>query len=233
MLEQQCRIVAIRPEPGLSQTVENAAGMGLEIAGLAMFEVRAAEWEAPAAEDFDGLLIGSANAIRHGGVQLAQLLDLPVLAVGQVTAELARKAGFTVEVTGKGGLQSVLDDLDDKPRRMLRLSARERIDLVPPPHTRIVERTVYESAALPMPDALREMLKQPAVTVLHSAVAAAHFASECKRVGGDRGRIKIAAMGARIAAAAGDGWGEVAISPDMDDGALLALAGKMCKQSAE
>ncbi|MXP46059.1 uroporphyrinogen-III synthase [Altererythrobacter luteolus] len=233
MPAQECRIIAIRPEPGLSQTVENAAGLGLEVAGFPLFEVRPAQWEAPSAQDFDGLLIGSANAIRHGGVQLAQLLDLPVLAVGQVTAELARKAGFVVEVTGKGGLQSVLDDLDDKPRRLLRLSARERIDLIPPQHARIVERTVYESVALPMPAALQDAMKQPAVIVLHSAVAAAHFASECKRVGADMARLRIAAMGARIAAAAGEGWGDVAVSPSVDDGALLALAGKMCKQSAK
>ena len=48
----------------------------------------------PALDDIDGLLIGSANAIRHAGEKLEALKELLVLAVGSKTAELARESGF-------------------------------------------------------------------------------------------------------------------------------------------
>ena len=60
-------VIAIRPEPGLSATVERGRKLGLAIERCPLFEVRPVRWEAPDAARFDVLLIGSANAIRHGG----------------------------------------------------------------------------------------------------------------------------------------------------------------------
>ena len=80
------RLLALRPEPGLKATLARARGMGLAITGHALSELRAVAWACPDPAAIDGLLIGSANAILHGGPQLARLAGKPVYAVGKATA---------------------------------------------------------------------------------------------------------------------------------------------------
>ncbi|WP_235901099.1 uroporphyrinogen-III synthase [Pontixanthobacter aquaemixtae] len=213
----------------MSQTIARAHGAGLEIKGFPLFEVRPAEWSAPDDLAFDGILIGSANAIRHGGPQLALLLDLPVYAVGETTAETAQDAGFTIADIGQGGLQSLLDKHSGKAIRFLRLAGRDHVELSPPRSHTIVDRVVYQSDATEMSPQLGEALLDHAVVLLHSAGAAAHFANECSRVGVDRGAIRIAALGPRVAAACGEGWGELQCADQPSDAALLALTKNMCK----
>ena len=93
----------------------------------------------------------------------------------------------------------------------------------------MTERVVYASQAQPMPDALVALLREPAIVALHSAEAAHHFAAECVRTGLHRASLRLCALGPRIAAAAGYGWGEVAVAADTTDRALLALARQMCQ----
>ena len=83
-------VLVLRPEPGASETVERARGRGLNAIAVPLFEVRPLEWEAPEPSGFAGLLLTSANAVRHGGERLAKLRGLKVYAVGEATAEAAR-----------------------------------------------------------------------------------------------------------------------------------------------
>lgn len=222
------KVVAIRPEPGLSATLARGRGAGLDIVGWPLFEIRAVEWEPPLAEGIDGLLIGSANALHLGGPALAGFKDKPVYAVGRATAEGARQAGFTVGAVGRGGLQEMLDALPRQPRTLLRLAGREHVPLDPPLGTLIVQRVVYESVALPMPDDMAGELADGALVLLHSAAAAAHFARECDRLGIARSGLALAALGPRIAAAAGEGWREVRSAQEPGETPILALARDMC-----
>lgn len=222
-------ILAIRAEPGLSQTIDRAAQIGLLVTGVPLFDVHGVPWSLPEDLAFDGILLGSANAIRYGGAKLANLLDLPVYAVGNSTAEMARQAGFPVERIGKGGLQALIDDIHGAKTRLLRLTAQDRIDLIPPPNVQIVESVVYESIALPAPPKLKELLCEGGIVMLHSARAAEHLASELSRIAVEKSTIRLAVMGARIAAAAGEGWAEIGVAEHPDDGALLALIANMCK----
>ena len=114
-------------------------------------------------------------------------------------------------------------------RRLLRLSGTARVALAPPAGITITERVVYDSAPLDMPDALAEILAKPAVVLLHSAEAARHLAAECDRIGTDRASLALAAIGPRVATAAGDGWAFVVVSAQPNEAALLALAGEMCQ----
>lgn len=222
----QQQVIAIRPEPGLSQTIERAAELGLLVTGHALFEVRPVDWMAPDDLAFDGLLIGSANAVRHGGPQLALLLDLPVYAVGETTAKVAEEAGFRVTMVGQGGLQAMLDALASKAIRFLRLAGHDHVALTPPRSHTIVDRVVYRSHAVAASEALADALGQGAIVTLHSALAVEHFSNECKRLDIDRANIRIAALGSRIADAVGEGWAEIAVAPQPSDAALLALIGK-------
>ena len=79
-----------------------------------------------------------------------------------------------------------------------------------------------------MPDGLAEMLSQGALVLLHSAIAAEHLASEVDRLGIARESVLLAALGPRIASAAGEGWQRVESAPQPSDAALLALARDMC-----
>jgi len=222
-------LVVIRPEPGCAATVSAARDAGLDPQGFPLFAVTARSWSAPPPDAHDALLLGSANAVRHAGPGLAAVRHLPAYAVGDATADVARAAGITVIGQGQGGLQSVLGQLDPAHRRLLRLAGEERIALTPPTGVTMTERVVYASRAQPMPPELVALLGEPALVALHSAEAAHHFAAECVRNGLRRARLRLCALGPRIAAAAGDGWGEVAVAADTSDRALLALARQMCQ----
>lgn len=221
-------IFVIRPEPGLSATLRAARMVGLDATGIALSEIRAVPWTPPAPDDVDAILLGSANALRHAGPQLARYTGMPAYVVGEATARAARDAGLAVEMIGEGGLQAVLDRLAGRTCRLLRLAGAEHVALVPPEGVRIMTRVVYENVALGLPEAAAARLGEGAVVLLHSAAAARHFAAECDRLGIARHRIVLAALGPRIADAAGAGWAEVRRADLPRDSALLALVRDMC-----
>jgi len=67
------------------------------------------------------------------------------------------------------------------------------------------------------------------LALLHSAATARHFAAECDRLELAREGITLAALGPRIAAAAGAGWGAVHIAPRPDETALLEMVFDLCQ----
>jgi uroporphyrinogen-III synthase len=220
--------LALRPEPGLSATLEKARALGLAITGYALSEIQPVTWDCPDPEAFDGLLIGSANAFLHGGPNLALLKHKPAYVVGAATAEAAHAAGFSVAMTGSGGLQGVLDAIP-APRHLLRIAGEEHIPLTAPQGVQFTEVIAYRSLALPLDPAVPMLAGGGALVLLHSAATARHFAQECDRLGQARQTIALAALGPRIAAAAGEGWAAVHTAPQPDETALLALAQELCQ----
>ena len=107
------------------------------------------------------------------------------------------------------------------------------MDLVPGDGTTLTERVVYASESLPIPVDLARLLATHAlpktIVLLHSAEAARHFAAECARLGLARGRIHLAVLGPRIAAAAGDGWAQISTATQPTEAALLALCRQLCQ----
>lgn len=220
-------LFAIRPEPGLANTLASGAALGLAIRGAPLFAVEPVDWDPIDPPDVDGLLVGSANAFRHGGEKLARLTDKPVHAVGEATAEAARAAGFAVASSGSGELQPLLDTLKG-PLRLLRLAGEARVELVPPKGVMIVERIVYRSHPLPMPESLAALLGGGGAVLLHSAEAGRHFAAECDRLRVPRAKLGLIAIGPRVLGAIGTGWAWTAAAPEPSEAALLALARDMC-----
>ena len=224
-------IVAIRPQPGNRSTLAAAQELGLVVCGHPMFSVEPLPWTCPDPARFDGLALGSANAIRHGGDQLRHLRALPVHAVGEATAQAARSAGFTVAGVGTGDLAALLAGMTG-PLRLLRLAGEEHVAAVPPPGIVVETCTVYTVRALPCPEPLSMLLHEGCVVLLHSAAAARHFARECERIAVRRERVALACLAPRVVAAAGRGWRAVASANSPTDAALLALAGQMCQTDA-
>ncbi len=224
-------LIVIRPQPGCQATVSAALARSIQAYGCPLFTIRPVAWDLPDSENFDAVLIGSANAIRQGGDGLAALAGRPAYAVGEATAQACRDAGLEVIATGTGGLQAVLAKLDPTHRRLLRLAGEARVALDPPTGITIIERIVYVSEPRPMPGELCELIRAPSVIALHSAEAARHFRRECERNRVDISRLTLATIGPRVAEAAGAGWQQVQCAANPSEPALLALAHEMCKES--
>ena len=217
------RLAILRPEPGASATVERARTFGLDAFALPLFEVAAVAWEVPHADQFDALLLTSANAVRHGGKGLDQLRQLPVYAVGIATAAAARAAGFEVATCGDGGVKQLLGSiLPDV--RLLHLCGEHRT--AAEPRQKITALAVYRSSPLPAPDDLRQIAGQ--AVAVHSPRAGRRLAELVDQSGIDRGAIRIAAISAAAAAAAGTGWERIEAAAAPDGAALLALASRLC-----
>ena len=220
-------VIAIRPEPGLTATLALARAMRLAIHGCALFEGAPFDWTPPAPGAYAGLLAASAALFRLAGPGLDGLRALPVHAVGQATAAVARAAGFAVTGVGEGGLETVVGTLP--PGHYLRLAGEAHVPLTPAPDVTIDTQVVYRMAALPIPPGLAQILAAPALVLLHSGEAARHFAAKCDARGLDRATIALACLAPRIAGVVGPGWAAVGIAPRRTDRALLALAGQMCQ----
>lgn len=220
-------LVLLRPEPGWSESAVRARDLGMVVVGAPLFAIEPVAWSCPDPASFDGLLVGSANVFRHGGSALAGLRSLPVHAVGAATGAAALDGGFTVASLGSGGLQAVLDCL--APQRLLRLAGEAHVPLTLPEGATMETRILYRSRPVPLAAEAATALAQGAFAALHSAEAARHFASECDRLGLPRETIDLAALGPRIAAAAGRGWRSIHIAEAPDDAALLAKAQQMCQ----
>ena len=222
-------ILAIRPEPGCSATIAAGKALGLAIEACPLSELRPLEWALPTGE-FDGLLLGSANGLRHGGPLVDKFADKPVYAVGEATAAVARERGFAIVRIGTGGLQDLLDGLAGTSLRLLRIAGRERVPLEPPAGVAIETVTAYESMALPLPAPVAERLREGALVLLHSAASARQFAAECDRLAVQRRAIRLAAIGPRVVEAARTGWAEARSVTRPSGAALLALARDMCHE---
>lgn len=217
------RVAVLRPEPGNAATIARLRDVGLTAISLPLFEVAALPWTPPSITAFDGLILTSANALRHGGEELAALHGLPVTAVGTATAAAARARGFSIERTGDRDLQTLLADVPPH-RRLLWLCGEARTAIDHPAIALAVP--VYRAVALPVDPAAIAMLDN-SVALLHSSRAAARLATVIDRTGIARAGMRLATISAKVANAAGIGWGEVAVADLPNDDALIATAGML------
>ncbi len=211
------KVVILRPEPGASATLARAEAAGIEAVVIPLFEVAPVEWITPDAADYDALLLTSANAVRHGGDQLAALSSLPAYCVGAATAAAAQSAGLSVAETGKGNAADLAEHMPGD-LRFLHLTGRTH-RTVPG----VTDVTVYESKPIDPPPTLEAL--NGGAAMVHSPRAGARLAELVT----ERGDISIAAISAAAAAACGDGWCAVETIDAPVDGALLALAAFLCQ----
>jgi uroporphyrinogen-III synthase len=222
-------LVIVRPEPGATTTLMAARNQGLEAYAYPIFAVRPIPWVQIPRAEVDAVLLGSANALRHGGAALNDYRGLPAYCVGQATAVAAQAAGFPVARIGTGGLQQVLNAVAPEHARVLRLAGVARVPLQPPPGVTLETRTVYANVAMPMGKSLDRQLENPAVVLLHSGEAASHFDAICTAADIDRSHIRLAVIGPRVARLVGEGWARVECAELPNDAALLALASQICQ----
>jgi uroporphyrinogen-III synthase len=213
------RVLVLRPEPGAGATVRRARQLGLDPVAVPLFEVEPLAWESPEPAEFDGLLLTSANAVRHGGEALARLRGLKVYAVGEATAAAAREAGFDIAATGDSNVERLLGSIEQD-LKLLHLCGADRTD-IRNPRQEIEAIPAYKARLLDNPD-----LSQAAgsVALVHSPRAAARFADLVR----ERSSIAIAAISHAAAESAGSGWEVIEAAAKPNDDALLALASRLC-----
>ena len=209
-------LIVIRPEPGAAASVESAQALGLEAKAIPLFTVEPVGWTPVDATQFQGLVVTSANAFRHGGPQLEQLQARPVHAVGEAIATAAREAGFTVATVGEGGRQA----MPLPPGRLLHLAARDHL---PVGGGEVQAVAVYASRPIDPPPPLKAL--SGAVVAVHSPRAGRRLAELVDK----RARTAIAAISANAAEACGDGWERVEVASAPREAELLALAAELCQ----
>jgi len=216
------RLLLLRPEPGLTQSANRAAELGLEVIARPLFQVEPVSWQVPDPNNYDALLLTSANAVRHAGKELMKVSRLPVFAVGPATAEAALGAGLTLTRSGRGGVIDLLEDIPGA-LRLLHLAGEHRRK-IESRHS-IDSLTVYRSEAIDEPG-LPPL--QGLVAAVHSPRAAARLADLART----RDRTTIAAISLNAADACGPGWERIEVAAAPDDPSLLALAAMLCHTSA-
>jgi uroporphyrinogen-III synthase len=209
-------LAVLRPEPGNAATAARIAAEGGRAIRLPLFAVRPLPWTAPDPAAYDALLVTSANAIRAAGPQLATLAGLPTYVVGTATAEAATTAGLRVEMVGDAdGTELAERAVRVGMTRALHLAGRDRAVATLPGVARVVEVYASEPTAID-PAALAAL--HGAVALVHSPRAGARLAE----LATDPGATALAAISARAAAAAGEGWAAVAIAAQPDDAGVVA-----------
>lgn len=215
------KVAVLRPEPGAGATLARARAMGLDAFALPLFAVEPLTWEVPDPQEFDALLLTSANSVRQACAGLHALQTLPVHAVGTATAETARAAGLVVATVGSRGVEDLLASLPHG-LRLLHLSGEHR--RAPScPRQQLTSVPVYRSAALPDPAGVQQLVG--AVALIHSPRAGRRLAELLPQ----RSRTALAAISAAAADACGSGWERVAVAERPDDEAVLSLAATLCE----
>ena len=194
--------------------------LGLDVVECPLFAVQPLAWQAPDPAAFDALLLTSANAARLAGPGLDRFLSLPAHCVGAATAEAARAAGLTIGGVGKRGIDALLAALPGGQRLLHLVGADHAVPLATAHHITVIP--VYGAGPI----------EDPGLPALNGLVVAVHSPRAGRRLDAlARGRegAKVAAISRTAADACGGGWGEVAVADRPDDGALLALAARLCQ----
>jgi uroporphyrinogen-III synthase len=97
-----------RPRPGADETAARLSAAGLSPLVAPMIGLEAVAG-APPDGPFSALVLTSAAPLEFLGSRLDPYRGLPVFAVGERTAERARRAGFCVAATGEGDSADLAD----------------------------------------------------------------------------------------------------------------------------
>lgn len=223
-------VLILRPQPGADATAARARSLGLTPVVAPLFVIRPLPWTPPPPGGFEAVMLTSANAARNSAEGLKAFLHLPCYAVGEATAIAARAAGFAAIRAGASDGAALVREIEaDGVAAVLHPCGRDRTEL-PDGKVRMASVPVYAADAVDgLPGAAADALREGAVALIHSPRAGAIFAD---LVGGNRSGIRLAAISAAAAAAAGKGWREVAVADAPRDEALLELAAKLCQTAA-
>lgn len=221
------RVLILRPEPAAGRTAARAAALGMDARVHPLFAPQPIDWAPPVPEDFDALLLTSANAVAFAGPALLHYRGLPAYAVGATTAQALADAGFPTVIAGDTDGSAIAARIAiDGYVRVLHLAGTT----VAPMEIGSLELTriaVYGMTALPRDPALIADAVPGSILLVHSPRAAVRLAEQIGREA--RKSVHIVAISATTLAACGNGWasGQAPALPRDDE--MLALALRLCE----
>ncbi|WP_448584899.1 uroporphyrinogen-III synthase [Thermaurantiacus sp.] len=231
------RLVLTRPEPesgALARAARRAGFATLRAPLLSIEPVAALPFEGA----FDALLLTSARAAGFARAFLGpRACGCPAFAVGPETARAARAAGFRVMAQGSAGASAILAEAAAQGvRHLLHLCGADRAPAIVPEGLAVTERILYRAvAAASLPERVRADLAGDRVfaTLLFSPRTARIFGDLVDRSGLDRARLRIVALSAAVAEAAGSGWRAFASASRPTADACLASARALWQAETE
>ncbi|MCA1471479.1 uroporphyrinogen-III synthase [Bradyrhizobium sp. IC3195] len=104
-------ILVTRPHPDNAATADNLRTRGHAVLLAPALKLEPVAFQGESEVSYDAVLVTSANAIRAIAPQLPDLglLELPLFAVGEHTAAVAREAGFAEVIVAGGDAASLRD----------------------------------------------------------------------------------------------------------------------------
>jgi uroporphyrinogen-III synthase len=107
------KMLVTRPEPDASETAGRLAALEIEPVLAPLLEFAPLAASLPPADGFAAMAVTSANALRalDGMGAIARFRGLPAYAVGERTAEAARRLGFVNVVNAGGNFAALVDRL--------------------------------------------------------------------------------------------------------------------------
>lgn len=216
-------LLILRPEPGASTTAKRAQEAGWKPITLPLFMVTPQAWDPPADDQFDAVMMTSANAAHYGGAGLSELFGLPLYAVGAATAEAAKKAGFARVITGPGTAAALADQMRANGVTRIFHPAGAATRPFDETDLRITRATVYDAKRVPPPD-LAGILRAGTIILVHSPRAATYLDMLCTDQAIDRSALRLVAISQAALDQAGQGWGVAIAAEHPDEAAMLAAA---------
>ncbi|NWK94954.1 uroporphyrinogen-III synthase [Sphingobium lactosutens] len=225
------RVLILRPEPAAGRTAVKARALGMDAVLHPLFAPQPIDWAPPVPEDFDALLLTSANGVHLAGPALLHYRGLPAYAVGATTAQALTEAGFPdIRVGTRDGSAIAAQIAVDGHVRVLHLAGTT----VAPMWTGPIEITripVYAMTGLPANPALIEDAVPGAILLVHSPRAGERLAAQMPQA--QRAGLHLVAISAAALAMCGDGWASAQAPDQPQDDEMLALALRLCEGHAQ
>lgn len=219
-------VIILRPEPGASETAARATKVGLVPRLCPLFEARPIQWSAPPAEQFDALLMTSAQAARLSGDKLSLYAPLPAYAVGRATAEAMAQSGLRSIISGDRDGSAIAARISaDGHRHVLHLGGTT-VAPIDAGALKIERVPVYTVGPRPGPQ-IDAVIEPGAIMLVHSPRAGSRIA---ELVGPElRSGLHVIAISPAALVACGPGWASGDAPEQPDDERMLALAVRLCE----
>jgi uroporphyrinogen-III synthase len=215
-----------------------ARGHDVLLAPLLRVEPVAADLSGAGSENWAGVIVTSANALRVTEGKLSALLSLPLYAVGARTAEAAHEAGFSTVYTADGDARALTALIAAQAVTMagplLYLAAELRaadLEAELKPHgVTVTTRAVYRTLALPLPAEFANALRSAQLdAVLHYSKRSAEAFLAGASVTGLNAQalaVRHLCLSEQVAAPlAAAGAKNIAIAGTPDESAMISLLG--------
>src|SRR5947207_10947171 len=227
------RLLLTRPEPDNARTAAALRAKGHEVVLAPLLHIKAVADADLGAPPWAAILLTSANGARAVAdhPRRAELIALPVLAVGRSSADAARAAGFADVASADGGADDLArlaaQRFAGARQPLLYLAGEDRSGELAVPGLAVRTVVVYRAAkADKFPPAVRIALEQGGIDgVLHFSRRSVESYLDCGRdVGGPALKPVHYCLSARAAEPLRlAGATQIHVAPQPDEASLLAL----------